>query len=57
MESNQFLAEFEYIISETKGCKRLRELVLQLAVSVRLVQLDDEVDVATGLLEAKRFKA
>lgn len=57
MDTRKFLSEFEHIVSATGGLQRLRELVLQLAVSGRLVQHDqNEESVEPALLEAKLLK-
>lgn len=57
MDAQQFLAEFNHIASAPGGLQRLRELILQLAVSGQLVQpspTEESVDAA--LIEAKRLK-
>ncbi|CAO1660180.1 hypothetical protein NYA30BAC_00823 [Halomonas sp. NYA30] len=38
MDARKFLAEFEHIANAPGGVKKLRELVIQLAVSGRLVE-------------------
>ena len=54
MDASQFLAEFGYIVNAPRGVARLRELVLQLAISGRLVErvsadtpVDDSLDLAS----------
>src|SRR4051812_32224632 len=57
MDAKQFLSEFTHIVSAPSGIQRLRELILQLAVSGRLVQRDPaEEAVAVALDEAERLR-
>jgi type I restriction enzyme, S subunit len=57
MDAQKFLSEFKHIVSATGGLQRLRELVLQLAVSGRLVERNwNEESVESALLEAKMLK-
>lgn len=57
MDAKQFLAEFRHIASAPGGIQRLRELILQLAVSGDLVQPDpDDGTVEAALAEAERSK-
>jgi type I restriction enzyme, S subunit len=57
MDTKQFLSKFEYITSATGGLQRLRELILQLAVSGRLVQHEqNEATVESALLETEFLK-
>jgi len=53
MNAQQFLAEFRHIVHAPGGVQRLRELVLQLAISGRLVERrDSETPVSTSLAAA-----
>lgn len=63
MDARQFVAEFGHIANAPGGVARLRELVLQLAISGRLVErvgsdeaIDDEMAEATKLREAYELK-
>lgn len=57
MDTKQFLSKFDHITSATGGVQRIRELVLQLAVSGRLVQREqNEATAESALLEAEFLK-
>jgi type I restriction enzyme, S subunit len=57
MDTQKFLSEFGNIMLATGGLQRLRELILQLAVSGRLVERNqNEESVESALLEAKLLK-
>ncbi|MEZ4730768.1 MAG: restriction endonuclease subunit S [Caldilineaceae bacterium] len=57
MNAKQFLAEFGTISSAPDGVQRIRELILQMAVSGRLVQYDRTEDtIEADIHEARRLR-
>lgn len=57
MDAKQFLAEFGTISSAPDGVQRIRELILQMAVSGRLVQYDRTEDtIEADIHEARRLR-
>ncbi|WP_447873605.1 restriction endonuclease subunit S [Serratia fonticola] len=55
MDTQQFLAEFGHIVNSSGGIVRLRELVIQLAISGRLVErIEAEAPVALAVEEASQ---
>ena len=57
MDAQQFLSEFAHIASAPNGVQQLRELILQLAVSGRLVQRElIEGTVEDALIEAEHLR-
>jgi type I restriction enzyme, S subunit len=57
MDAQQFLAEFGHIANAPEGMARLRELVIQLAISGKLVERDEKEEPVTNAItdaEARR---
>lgn len=52
MDTQQFLAEFGHIANAPCGVDKLRELIIQLAISGRLVERIDSVETASQAIEA-----
>lgn len=54
MDAQQFLAEFGHIANSPGGIARLRELILQFAISGRLVEQKDDDTCSSDLIEANK---